>query len=426
MEYSLERKEGGFAVLSASYAEKEVLEFWKKAASRFTPTISMAGYRPGKAPLAVVEKQFGTRIADMATDMMVDSAVRKAFEAESAASSGAFDYSGGTAARGKAFAFRIEFALRAPVRAEGLETLSLPRETPQADPVQERMILQDMAARGVEPVRVTEGTPQDGDVVVAEVTGEVDGHVVAGMSTGTCRIRLAPHVDGEKAPDLDPVVRTLRLGETGHGTTICPDNYPDPSLRGREIDLKVTVKMIERRAVPPISDELARSLGYRGEAEMRAAAHGQALDMDTHYREIQARRRLLGMLEEWQGAEPSDAMAEECRRETMRQARRYLQTGYSSGEGLKEALASMKQEAADSARRRARGKAVLLAEADARGISVSESALDAVLAPRAARQGMSTADFRLSLARTGELHAMRAAMQTEKALEALLAEARKR
>ena len=225
MEYQLDIKDGGLRRLSFVCPAGEVLSEWKKAAAFFASSFRMAGFRPGKAPLEVVEKQFLQQISDGVTDTLVSRSVGEALKKESLVPAAGLDYEGGNAARGQDFHFSVEFCVLEERDLPDIEAIHIKEEEPQADPVQESLFVREILGRAAERTAVTEGHPQDGDIVQAEVTGKMDGRVVPGMNTGSCRMRLMPARPGERVPDLDPIVRGLTVGETGSGSTPCPDEW---------------------------------------------------------------------------------------------------------------------------------------------------------------------------------------------------------
>lgn len=420
MEYQVEVKEGGLRRLSCAFSASEVLAEWKKAASVFGASFRMTGFRPGRAPLEVLERQFFQQISDAATGALVSRGVEEMLARESLRPAAGLDYEGENAARGKEFRFRADCCVLEEGELPELDSLHVIEEEPQADPVQESLFVRETLGRAAERISVTEGCPQDGDVVQIEVTGKMDGCVVPGMKTGSCRMRLMPVRPGEKVPDLDPVVRGLRVGETGSGATRCPDNYPDPSMRGRDIELVVTLRGIERERLPQLTDDVARKLGFHDAEAVRAAAHARALEMDRLRRLSEARRELKLRLESWEGFDAPDALVHRCQREVMRHSRRYLRSQFESPESLKESLAVMKKEAEETARGKARARALLLGWARRQGVEVPDGEWRRVLAGRAARRNMDVEGYRRSLARTGELFELHAAMLEERALDELM------
>ena len=425
MEYQLDRGADGRCRLDCTFSAAEVLTVWKKAAAPFSASFRMAGFRPGKAPLEVLERQFGRQIAEEATSALVEKAVDEALRKEGVLPVTGFTYGGGNAARGVPFAFSVEFCVLPEAELPPLETLSVKEHAPVADPVQEELFVRDILGRLGKKVSVTEGRPQDFDVVDAEVTGKIDGHVLPGMNTGPCRMRLTPTRPGERVPDLDPIVRGLGVGESGTGSTVCPDNYPDPSLRGRDIELTVTLRGMEREELPPLTEETAQKLGFRSVEALKASAHEQALMLSARHVRAEARAALVAELERMENVEVPAALTERCRREAMRRSRQYLSPQYASSESLKESLALMKEEAEEKAARKARVRVLLLGWARREGLDVAREELDRVLAARAARQNVDVESYRHSLALGGDVFEMRAAMLEERALDELLKKVRR-
>lgn len=420
MEYKLDKKGGGLCRLEIAFPAQEVFAAWKKAAQPFGASFRMAGFRPGKAPLEILEKRFSQQISDAATDALVSRGIDEALAKESLVPAAGVRYEGESAGRGRDFHFSVEFCVLEERELPDLEAIRIREEEPQADPVQESLFVRDILGRAAERVSVTEGQPQDGDIVQVEVTGKMDGRTVTGMNTGSCRMRLMPVKPGEKAPDLDPIVRGLRIGETGTGTTPCPDNYPDPSMRGRDIELVVTLRGIEREVLPALTDDVARQLGFRDAGSLGASAHARALEMDRLHKYSEAKKTLLNRLENMEGFEAPQALVQQCQREELRHSRRYLQQQFDSVDKLKETLAVMKSEAGEAARRKARARALLLAWADRNGMTVPDGEFARVIAARAARRNMDAESYRHALARTGELFELRAAMLEERALNELM------
>lgn len=136
---------------------------------------------------------------------------------------------------------------------------------------------------------------------------------------------------------------------------------------------------------------------------------------------MEAKRELMERLEAWEGVEAPSCLVEHCRREAMRRSRQYLQSSYESPDKLREILALMKEEAEETARKKAVRRMLLLGWARGEGLEVRDAELERVLAGRAAAQNMDAASYARSLARGGDIYEMRAAMLEERALEALLA-----
>ncbi|WP_446423724.1 trigger factor [Mailhella sp.] len=417
MESRIERDGHGQCRAIGMIPEAEVLVEWKKAAQRFASAVQIPGFRRGKAPLTALEKQFGAEIAELVTDTLVQRALSQAFEREGVTPITGFEYEGGLAQRGQGLNFEASFGVLPEFDQPDLASIAVDKAEAVADPVQEELFLREMLARGAEKVNVTEGTPQDGDLVMADVEGRVDGAPVPGLC-GPVRMRLVASVPGEKEPELVPIIRSLHVGETGTGSTLCPPDFPDHAMRGRVIEIIVTLRGIERDLLPELSDESAGRLGFRSAEAMRMRAHEQAQDMARLHKRSRSLEGMQAMLELWPGFDAPEAMVKQCTREAISRAAQQMQQFAAQG-GMPSSLEQMEKDASDNGARKARCRTLLLGWARANGVELPESEVDAVLRGRAARRQMSLEEYLVSTGRSGETYAVRAAMLEQKALYAL-------
>ena len=417
MECRIERDDSGQCRAIGMVPEAEVLAEWKKAAQRFASAVQIPGFRRGKAPLAALEKQFGAQIAELVTDTLVRRALEQVFEREGVTPVTGFEYEGGLAQRGQSLSFEAAFGILPEFELPDLASIAVDKAEAEADPVQEELFLREMLSRGAEKVNVAEGRPQDGDLVMADVEGRVDGAPVPGLC-GPVRMRLVAPVPGEKEPELVPIIRSLSVGETGTGSTPCPPDFPDHAMRGRTIEIIVTLRGIERDMLPVLSDESARKLGFRSAEAIRLRAHEQAQDMARLHKRSRSLEGMQALLELWPGFDAPDAMVKQCSREAISRAAQQMQQFAAQG-GMPSSLEQMEKDASENGTRKARCRTLLLGWARANDVELPESEADAVLRGRAARRQMSLEEYLTSTARSGESYAVRAAMLEQKALYAL-------
>lgn len=417
MECRIERGEQGQCRAFCTFTEAEVLSAWKKAAQRFAAALNMPGFRPGKAPISVLEKQFGSEIAEAAADRLTARALEQAFRHEGIVPVTGLEYEGPLAQRGQGLSCEVSFGLLPEFDLPALASIALDKSEAEVDPVQEELFLREMLSRGAQTVSVTDGTPLDGDLVMADVEGRVDGNPVPGLC-GPVRMRLVAPVPGEKEPALVPIIRALHVGETGTGSTPCPPDFPDHAMRGHDIAISVTLRGIERDSLPELNDENARKLGFRNAEAMRLRAHEQAQDMARLHKRSRALDGMRAMLEMWPNFDAPEAMVKQCTREAISRATQQMQQFAVQG-GMPSSLEQMEKDASENGERKARCRTLLLGWAQANGVELPQGELDAVLRGRAARRQMSLDEYLVSTARSGERYAIRAAMLEEKALYAL-------
>lgn len=257
--------------------EPAVMESAKqKAARKIAKQVKIPGFRPGKAPYNIVEKQVGEQaIKDEAIDIMLDDVYPKLIE-----ETGMKPYGPGTlekidedqsppvyefrvplspeVALGKYDKIRIPFEEQQPGEEDIQKVFTNLREqnavlSPAERPAQEGDIVYIL-------LRATRREPKDGD---AELLPERSYPVVVEKAD----------VDTKNEWPFPGFSRTL-IGLTSGEEKSFPHTFADDSefeeLRGQTADFTLKVEEIKARELPELDDALAQSLGdYKSVDELR-------------------------------------------------------------------------------------------------------------------------------------------------------------
>src|ERR1051326_8698416 len=80
MKVEVEKQPGSVSMLQIELPPEEVSKEWDAIANSFARFAKIPGYRPGKAPRAVIEKRFRKEIQDEVTKKLVSRSYRDAIE----------------------------------------------------------------------------------------------------------------------------------------------------------------------------------------------------------------------------------------------------------------------------------------------------------------------------------------------------------
>src|SRR5215467_15848323 len=80
MKVEVEKQPGSVSKLQIELAAEEVAKEWDTIANSFAKFAKIPGYRPGKAPRAVVDKRFRKEIQDEVKKKLVSKSYREAIE----------------------------------------------------------------------------------------------------------------------------------------------------------------------------------------------------------------------------------------------------------------------------------------------------------------------------------------------------------
>jgi trigger factor len=125
-------------------------------------------------------------------------------------------------------------------------------------------VTEEMLTRRLEDVRqpMAEITPverevRSGDVAIIDVEVEVDGELVESESRKAMEAEVK---EGVLLPELLAVLPGTFVDETREAKVTFPETYEDPKLAGKEGTIRVTVRGVKEKILPPLDDALAKIL----------------------------------------------------------------------------------------------------------------------------------------------------------------------
>lgn len=425
MEYSIEKTSPTSVSLAVTCSADEVKKAFDRAAKAIGKGMNLPGFRVGKIPVNVIKSRFASRVAADATEILADDTMMDILKKEGIRPLCPSQYHGEPAQEGKEFAFSSTFDTLPEVDLPDLETLSVvvPDPAPGDDALNAML---DQALRRVAAYEdVTDRKPQDHDLLTVDVRGTVDGRSLPGMTADNFRLQLLPVRPGAKVPEMDPIVRALNVGERGQGVMICPDNYPDPTLRGREVQLDVVLRRIQREVLPPLTDETAQKLDFKTFDDLKQEVWQQTFA--AHMRQIQREGKHRLMEEQLARLDfpLPESLVQRFYREHLRDAEHYLKKQHADEQTIRETLEHMHDEAMEFARKKAKGHTFLLALAQREGISVSAREAEEAVRSMTKGTGQNYEDLRKTIWETGVITAMQERMIVDRALDRLYGAARK-
>lgn len=249
------KAEGAERRLQVAVPAARVAEARNKAAARVSKQVRIPGFRPGKAPAAMVKKAYAQAIDQEAVDQLL----REAFEAvlaqeklDLATQPHAHDVKFG---EDDTLSFELHCEVRPTIALSKLEGFRVMR--PKSEVTDE--MVQEQLDRLLEQ-RATwtpvEGKPAEGDLVtVTLATAEDDGTIPEGRE-----YRLVMGA-GQAIAGIEELVLSMSIGETKEQPVKWPEDFPDEAQRGKTKPVRATLSEIKKKSVPPLDDAFAAEMG---------------------------------------------------------------------------------------------------------------------------------------------------------------------
>jgi trigger factor len=258
MTTSVETLSGLQRRLNFSVNSEDIAKQTKVRLSQLSKTVKLAGFRPGKVPLSMVERNYGFQVQSEVLGDAVNKAFSEAINSHALRIAGEprVDRAEGEPAAGT-LGFVATFEVYPQIALKDLSTLEAERFTANVgdDDVEKTVnILRKQRATWNELARAVENN----DRVTIDFKGTLNGEAFQGGSAEDF-----PFVPGEgrMLPDFEKGVIGMMAGATKGFDVAFPEDYGNKELAGKTAQFSVTVKKVEMPVLPEVNEEFAKQLG---------------------------------------------------------------------------------------------------------------------------------------------------------------------
>lgn len=254
---------------------------YNRVLSRLASRAKIEGFRPGKAPRELVEARLGPiALREEVVETMVPEIVQQALVKEAIEPIDNPDVQILELERGRPAKLKATISVMPEVTLGDPTKLEV--EPPHAHEVNEELLERRLADLREPMAEITpvEREVREGDIAVIDIEVETEGKIV---ESETRKATEAEVREGVLLPELVAVLPGTFVDETREATVNFPADYSDPQLAGKEATIRVTVRGVKEKMLPPLDDELAKSMtnGKQETAEAYRQAVREELEEST-------------------------------------------------------------------------------------------------------------------------------------------------
>ena len=253
-------------VISLADIEKEVQAQLKKIAR----TAKIQGFRPGKAPLSLIERSHGPGARYDAINAQVGRRFDEVIEGAKLRVAGAPNLEPKTeGVEEGSLAFTATFEVYPEVAVPDLGALEIKRTVIEVADENVQKTL-DVLRKQRASYEAREGrAAQDDDRVTLDFKGTIDGVAFDGGSAEDFPFVLG---QGRMLPEFEDAARGMKAGESKTFPLTFPENYGSATVAGKTAEFAITVKEVAEAVLPEVDAEFAKSLGQaEGDVEKLVA-----------------------------------------------------------------------------------------------------------------------------------------------------------
>jgi len=266
MKVEVERQPGSVSKLQIELPPKEVEKEWDAIANSFARFAKIPGYRPGKAPRAVIDKRFRKEIQDELTKKLVSKSYHEAVEQEHLRVASLTNIEDIQFGEDKSMRFRATVVIAPEFELPDYKKIPVQLPDTKVSDAEIEEALERLREQSADFVDVPGRGLQMGDFAVLDFEGSMDSKPISEIAP-----QASKNLQGGKkfwlhlAPDnfLPKFCEQLvgqKPGETRLAIVEFPADFPVKELAGKKADYAVTVREVKEKVLPPIDDALAAKL----------------------------------------------------------------------------------------------------------------------------------------------------------------------
>jgi len=388
-----------------------------KAYLNLQKQVKIKGFRPGKAPLALLQRYFKAQVEEDVISALVQDSYPQALDETKMLPISQPIIEKGVLEKGTAFSYTASFEIKPEFDVQGYRGLQLEKEklsVTEPDIEQQLKNLQDNHAT----LKTVAGrAAQAGDCVVIDYEGTIEEKPFAGSSTKDHLIEIAPE---SFLPGFSEQLTGMKSGEEKAFSLEVPEKYAREDLAGKTVEFKVQLKEIKEKILPSLDDEFARDLGaYADLADLKEKIRTSLTTHRQQQIEASLREKIACTLIEKNSLEVPPAMTEQQIKSMINNMQQRLYTQGVNIENLPYSIEKLSDIYKEPAEKQVR--ASLLLEAIAKKENLTVAAED--LEKRYQEIAQTLAQDVAAVKKAIDQELIKAQLQEEKAIDFIVAHA---
>ncbi len=258
-------------------------------------TVNIPGFRPGKVPIPLLRKRFGSSVMSEVVEEAVNDGARHAIDEHKLRPALRPQVNiTSTVGEDKDLEFTVAVEALPEVQVMDLAAIAIERPTtPVAEAEVEDALKNIAAQRDQSEALPAAHAAKDGEIAVIDFLGKIEGQPFDGGKGEAFPLRLG---SGSFVPGFEQQLVGAKAGEDRLVKITFPEDFGSPNLAGKDAEFEVKVKEVRRVVPTALDDALAKMLGHETLDSLRTAVRAEIDKGHAQASRTHAKRRLLDAL----------------------------------------------------------------------------------------------------------------------------------
>ncbi len=423
MEYNVEDISPVKKKITVNVPAEEVNASLSATTALYRQQVDIKGFRKGKVPSSVIEGKFKKQIYSEASQELINLHINQIMSEINLEPVSGIEVDAGEMVRGKDFNYSISFEVAPEIDLPEYNGIEIQEEEVQVNEEEVRKVIDHIRNQLAEYEIVDEDRPpRDGESAIIDFAAYQDDKPVEGARAENFQINLG---EGQALEDFENLVKSLKPGEKGEGPVIMPDDFLNPELAGKEINMKVTLHSVKQKVLPELDDELAKKAGaFESADQMKETIEKSYIGSRKQLHKSAAQKKALDALKDQLEYELPPALVNFRIEQKIAELRQSLESKGKSFESLGKTREELQEEFREEAEDLVKSQLFLLAVARKEELTVTQQEMDAYLQSMAKSSKQSYQELKNFYEQNNLMFVLRDALLADKAMEHIYSRAR--
>jgi trigger factor len=428
MKIAVKEAGGCRRVLEVSAPPEAVLDEYRQVLKAFTAAARIDGFRPGRAPAALIERRFAKPIEEEVKERLLPKVFAEAVQREGLKTAAIVDAFDVTFNKDKGLDFKIRLDVEPEFKLPKYQKISLTREPIDVSDQQVEEALTRVRLRDARFEDADGRVAQSGDLVQLDYEGVSDGKKVSEIASASAGLGEGKDFwaivgEPEFLPGMAAGLVGVKAGECRDVQVSFPGDYSVEAVRGLSATYHVIAKAIRVRVLPDINAEFCGRFAAKDEVELRQRLRDELRDMALQRQTAQLKDEIAKrLLDDVKCDLPEALVARHTNATARNMAQRFVMQGVAR-EQIQERSAEIIEAAHRSSTDRVKLAYILERIADEEKITVGDEEVEAHVKAMAAARGVPEERVRAELNERNGWNGLRDGLREDKTMDLLVSRA---
>lgn len=253
-----EKEQGNQGVLTVEVDAERFESALDQAFKKVVKQVSIPGFRKGRVPRKIFEKRFGVEaLYQDALDIILPEAYSEAVEETGIEPVDRPEVDIEQIERGKPLIFKATVTVKPEVKLGQYKGLEVEEQDVTVTDEDVDAEINRLRENQAELVVVEDGEAQEGDIVVIDFEGMIDGEPFEGGKSENYSLELGSRTF---IPGFEEQLIGEKPGAEKEVNVTFPEDYHAEQLAGKDAVFKVKIHDIKRKELPELDDEFAKDV----------------------------------------------------------------------------------------------------------------------------------------------------------------------